>query len=175
MKKKTITVFGSSLPREGEPEFVDAFKLGQMLAGKGFIVCTGGYQGIMNAVSKGAVENGGKAIGITVKNWGAKPSKYLSEEIKCENLFARINKLVDVGDGFVILRGGTGTLLELAVVWEYMNKHIIETKPVACHSSLWKEIVFQMEKQIEVEKRVNGLIKYFKNIEDIAGYLAGRL
>ena len=32
-------------------------------------------------------------------------------------------------------------------------------KPVACHSEMWKEIVSIMEKQIEKEKRVTGLIK----------------
>ena len=84
--KKTITVFGSSRPVEGEEEFNTAYSLGKLLAQKGFNVCTGGYQGIMNAVSKGAIEAGAEAIGVTVDGWSAVPSKYLTKEIKCSNL-----------------------------------------------------------------------------------------
>ncbi len=169
--KKTITIFGSSLPKCGDAEYESAYKLGSLLAGKEFNICTGGYQGIMNAASKGAVENGGQAIGVTVDLWGATPSKYLTEEIKCKSLFERITKLVELGDGYVILQGGTGTLLELAVVWEFMNKNLSKIKPVACHSSMWKEITGIMEKQIEHEGRKNGLIKSFDDIEEICSYL----
>ncbi len=66
---KTITVFGSSQPKEGNEEFNSAYKLGILLAKNNFNVCTGGFQGIMNAVSKGAVENGAEAIGVTVDLW----------------------------------------------------------------------------------------------------------
>ncbi len=169
--KKTITIFGSSIPKEGEKEYEVAYKLGILLAKKGFDVCTGGYHGIMDAVSKGATEYGAEAIGITVDLWGAKPSKYLTRQIECKTLFERITKLVEFGNGYVILQGGTGTLLELSVVWEFMNKNLSPIKPIACHSNLWKEIVSLMEKQIEHEGRKNGLVKFFNTPEEIADYL----
>ncbi len=81
------------------------------------------------------------------------PSKYLTKEIKCQSLFERISTLVDLGDAYIILQGGTGTLLELAVVWEMMNKRMLNAKPIVCHSSLWKEIVRVMEKQLKHENR----------------------
>ncbi|MCB9247843.1 MAG: hypothetical protein H6613_04515 [Ignavibacteriales bacterium] len=56
MKTKTVTVFGSSMPKPGEEEYENAYLIGKLLAQKGFNVCTGGAQGIMDAVSKGAVE-----------------------------------------------------------------------------------------------------------------------
>ena len=169
--KKIITVFGSSLPKGGDEEYESAYRLGGFLATNGFNVCTGGYQGIMDAVSKGAAENGGEAIGVTVDLWGSTPSKYLTKEIKCNSLFERISKLVDLGDGYVILQGGTGTLLELSVVWEFLNKNLLKAKPVACHSTMWKEIVSVMEKQIEHEGRRTNLITCFDNIEQICVYL----
>lgn len=168
---KIITVFGSSLPRDGDKDYEEAYKLGRLLAECGFDVCTGGYQGVMDAVSRGAREGGGEAIGVTVDKWGAARSKYLTKEIKCETLFERILKLVDLGDGYVILPGGTGTLLELAVVWEFMNKNLIGIKPAACHSRMWKEIIEIMERQIEREGRRNGLVRYSDNIEEICLYL----
>jgi uncharacterized protein (TIGR00730 family) len=169
--KKTITVFGSSQPKEGSEEFETAYKLGKQLAKNNFNVCTGGFQGTMNAVSKGAVENGGEAIGVTVDLWRAERSKYLTKEIKCETLFERILKLVETGDAYIALQGGTGTLLELAVIWEMMNKRMLNVKPIACHSNMWKEIVNVMEEQLKHENRPGKFVKVFNNIEWIVNYL----
>ena len=172
---KTITVFGSSRPVDGEEEYITAYNLGKQLAQRGFNVCTGGYQGIMNAVSRGAAENGAEVIGITVKGWGAIPSKYLSNEIKCENLNERLQKLIDTGDAYVVLQGGTGTLLELALVWELINKKMIPVKPIVSHLSMWKDIAEIIDKQLVIEKRVTGLVKNLTNVEEIAAYLTDKL
>lgn len=173
--KKTVTVFGSSLPIEGDAEFETAYRLGSLLAQKGFSVCTGGYQGIMNAVSKGAYENQGEAIGILVDFWNSTPSNYLTKKIECDTLFERIEKLMNAGDAYVILQGGTGTLLELAAVWEFMNKDLSPIKPAACHSSVWSEITSAMDKQMIKEKRKTGLIKPFETVEEIVEFLSREL
>jgi uncharacterized protein (TIGR00730 family) len=169
--KKTITIFGSSRPNEGEAEYDTAYNLGRLLAQKGFDVCTGGYQGIMNAVSRGAAENGAEAIGITIEGWGVVPSKYLTKEIKCASLNERLEKLVSAGDAYVVLQGGTGTLLELALVWELINKRMLKIKPIASHSVMWKEIAAIIDKQLTIEKRVAGLIRNFSTPEEITDYL----
>ncbi|QQS36111.1 MAG: LOG family protein [Ignavibacteriales bacterium] len=168
---KTITVFGSSIPKQGDEEYATAYELGKLLAQNNFSVCTGGYSGIMEAASKGAVDNGSDAIGVTVRDWKSIPNKFLTKNIVSDNLFERIQTLIKSGDGFVILKGGTGTLLELAAVWELMNKNILQVKPVACHSNMWKQIVEIMEVQIESEKRKTGLIKCFDNVSDMVTYL----
>ncbi len=173
--KKIITVFGSSLPSEGEEEYIIAEELGRKLAKNNLNVCTGGFGGIMNAVSKGAVSEGAEAIGVTVDLWNAPPSKYLTKEIKCKTLFERIEKLISFGSAYVVLQGGTGTLLELAVIWEFMNKGLLNKKPVATHSTMWKEIVEIMEKQILKEKRKTGLIKSFESVNEIVNYLVSKL
>ena len=172
---KIVTIFGSSLPKEGDAEFENAYLLGKLLAQSGIDVCTGGYRGIMHAVSKGAAENGGKAIGVTIDPWGSVPSEYLTEEIKCRTLFERISKLVELGDAYVILRGGTGTLLELAVVWEFMNKNLLVRKPIICHSDMWKSITEIMEAQIRHEGRETGIVKHSDSIKEIADYIIASL
>ena len=170
-----ITIFGSAVPKPGEKEYEDAYQLGKFLASNGFNVCSGGYQGIMDAVSKGATEQGAEAIGITVDLWGSTPSKYLTKNIKCETLFERISKLIEYGDGFVILKGGTGTLLELAAVWEMINKNLLRKKPVACYSKMWKDIVNIMDVQLESEKRETGIIKCFENYFEIINFLIEKI
>lgn len=173
--KKTITVFGSSLPKPGEPEFETAYRLGTLLAINGFNVCSGGTAGIMEAVSKGVSENGGEAVGVTLDYLNSSANRYLTREIKCSALFDRIENLISLGDAYVVLQGGTGTFLELAAIWEFMNKELIRTKPIACHSSMWKEIGNIIDKQIEKEKRISGLVSYFDDPEEIVRFLKEKI
>ncbi len=173
--KGTITVFGSSQPLPGESEYEIAYRLGKLLGEAGFSVCTGGYQGIMDAVSKGAVETGAKAIGITVDYFNAIPSKYLSKEIRCNTLLERIQKLVESGDGYAVLTGGTGTMLELSVVWEYVNKKIIEQKPIVCNGDMWLQLIETMDERMARENRETGLVKWYGEIDDCANYLIDKL
>jgi len=172
---KTITVFGSSKPVEGEEEYNIAYSLGYKLAGYGFTVCTGGYLGIMEAASKGAVEAGGKAIGVTVESWGRSGNRFLTEEIVCPELFDRLNKLIELGDAFVVLQGGTGTLLEFAAVWEFSNKGMMDHRPIVCHSQVWKDIITAMNKQMEREGRSTELINTLDTVDEIVGFLTSEL
>jgi len=173
--KKIITIFGSSKPINNEEQYLTAYTLGKNLALNGFDVCTGGFNGIMEAASKGTVEGGGEAIGVTVNLWGGRTNKFVTKEIMCDTLLERINKLIELGDGFVVLQGGTGTLLELAVVWEYINKGLMNSKPIACHSSIWKTIVSEMNEQMKLEGRSADMVKSFDTIEGIVEYLKGSL
>lgn len=175
MKNKFVTVFGSSIPRPGDAEYETAFQLGKRFAENEINVCSGGFQGIMDAVSKGAVENGVQAIGVTLDLYNSMPSRYLTKEIRCNSLFERLNNLLEIGDAFVVLQGGTGTLLELALVWEFMNKGLMNEKPFVCHNSMWKSIVEIMEKQILKEKRKTGLIKCFDDVNDCADFIISKL
>ena len=173
--RKIITVFGSSIPKPGEEEYETAYKLGKLLAKNNFDVCSGSYYGIMDAVSKGAAEGGSKAIGITVKTFNRNPSEYLTKEIVANTLFERIDKLIEIADGYIVLRGGTGTLVELSVVWEYINKDIMELKPIACHGKMWKPLVEEIDNRMKFEGRKTGVEKHFSKIEKIVGYLSDSL
>ena len=173
--QKTITIFGSSIPQHGDEQYAAAEKLGELLALKGFNICSGGNLGIMEAVSKGAVRNGAKAIGITLDTVGFTSNKYLTEKIICASLFDRITKLIQYGDGYVIFKGGIGRLLEISAVWELMNKDLLTVKPIVCHSKMWKEIVSVMNDQLRKENRLTDLVKCFNSVEDIVEYLSEAL
>ena len=173
--KKIITVFGSSKPVNNEEQYLTAYKLGKQLALSGFDICTGGFNGIMEAASKGAVEGGSEAIGVTVNLWNGRTNKYVTKEIICDTLFERIDKLIEIGDGFVVLQGGTGTLLELAAVWEYFNKGLLDQKPITCHSKIWRVIVSEMNQQMKLEGRNFEMVKVFETVEEIADYFKANL
>ena len=175
MTNKTITIFGSSLPIPGEQEYEDAYKISKKLAALGFNICSGGSMGIMDAVSKAAVEEGREAIGVTVKIFNTPATKYLTKEIKCDTLFQRLDNLVNLGDGFIVLPGGTGTLVELSLIWELFNKNVLEEKPTAAFGSLWNDIVSTLDKRVAYEKRKVNLIKLFNSIDDLVEYFNAEL
>jgi uncharacterized protein (TIGR00725 family) len=168
---KTITIFGSAISKEDDTQYKFAYELGASLAKNGFNICTGGYGGIMEAASKGAYDNAGFVYGVTIELWNKEPNKYLTVEVREDRLFERIIKLLELGDAYIILQGGTGTLLEFAAVWEYANKNLQQPKPIICNSNMWKEIVDVMNKQMLLENRRTDLVKCADNVNDILDYL----
>ena len=42
----------------------------------------------------------------------------------------RIDKMMQMSAGYVFLEGGTGTLSELGLVWEYVAKGLIDPRPI---------------------------------------------
>ena len=172
---KTITIFGSAIPRKDDAQYKFAYELGAALAKEGFNICTGGYGGIMEAASKGAYDNAGYVYGVTIELWNKEPNQYLTVEVREDKLFERITKLLELGDAYIILQGGTGTLLEFAAVWEYANKNLQQSKPIICHSNMWKEIVDVINGQMIVENRRTDLIRCFDTVEEIVEYLKLKL
>lgn len=173
--ERTVTIFGSSIPKPGEEQYEIAYQLGSKLADEGFNICTGGYGGIMKAASKGAYDKGGLVYAVTVDNWNSNPNPYITIEVRGKTLFERIEKLIEMGDAYVVLQGGTGTFLELAAVWEYANKKLQHEKPIICHSQMWKEIVAVMNKQMEYEGRRTDLVEISEDVNQIVGKLKSKL
>jgi uncharacterized protein (TIGR00725 family) len=173
--ERTITIFGSSIPKPGEEQYEFAYQLGARLAEEGFNICTGGYAGIMEAASKGAYDKGGLVYAVTVDHWNSKPNPYITIEVRGKTLFERIEKLIEMGDGYVVLQGGTGTFLELAAIWEYANKKLQPPKPILCHSEMWKSIVAVMDKQMQLEGRETGIVKSCESVDEIVSDLKNKL
>jgi uncharacterized protein (TIGR00725 family) len=144
-----VTVFGSSRPREHDTDYEEARVLGRALAKHGFAVCSGGYGGVMEAVSRGAKEAGGKTYGVTAEFFKtAKLNPWIDVEVHKETWEERLFELIRMAHGFVACKGGTGTLVELAVVWEMLNKSVISGKPFAVLGDFWTPI---LERVREVE------------------------
>src|SRR5947209_14763548 len=77
--QKVVTVFGSSRPRAGDADYQQARELGHALAGRGFIVCTGGYGGVMEGASRGAKEAGGRVLAVTAAFFSARANAWVDE------------------------------------------------------------------------------------------------
>ncbi len=138
MSEKTITIFGTAEAEEGGDVYALAFETGRVLAQAGFVIANGGYGGTMLAAAKGATEAGGKVIGVTCSAFERMANKYISREIVTGSLDERLDILIKLGCAYVVLPGGTGTLLELAKVWELKNKGFLEKdKPIILVGKFW--------------------------------------
>ena len=143
------TVFGSSRPSEGDADYAEARELGWALAAKGFTVCSGGYGGVMEAVSRGAKDAGGNTIGIVAHFFGREPNRWLDHVEEVETWQQRLNALIERGNCYIACKGGTGTLVELSMVWEMLNKGVMKRKPFVAMGEFWRPIV---ERVREVEQ-----------------------
>lgn len=143
MSEKIITIFGTGRAKPGDTAYSLACKVGKLLAQAGFTIANGGYGGTMLAAAEGAAEAGGQIIGVTCTAFrGSKPNKYISREIITESLDERLDTLLKLGHAYIVLPGGTGTLLELAKLWELKNKGFLDAdKPIILVGEFWQPLL----------------------------------
>lgn len=143
MAERIVSVFGTSRAEPGQPLFELAQETGRALAQAGFIVANGGYGGTMLAGAKGAAEAGGTVVGVTCKAFkNSVANEYVTREVVTESLDERLHNLIKAAHAYIVLPGGTGTLLELASVWELKNKKFLDpSKPIVLLGDFWKPLV----------------------------------
>src|SRR5216684_6367959 len=180
-KELIVTVFGSSRPHEGDADYEEARILGRALVKHGFLICSGGYGGVMEAVSRGAKEAGGKTVRVTADFFKtAKLNHWIDEEVRLQTWEERLFELIRRADAFVACKGGTETLVELAVVWEMLNKAVMTAKPFAVLGSFWEPVVDRV-RQVELGHpapwgEANGRLVYVATSPgDVANHLTGKL
>ena len=143
MGEKTVTIFGTGRAGPADSAYMLAYKIGKLLAQAGFVIANGGYGGTMLAADKGAADVGGEIVGVTCSVFKRSfANEYITREIVTGSLDERLDTLIKLGQGYVVLPGGTGTLLELAKVWELKNKGFLEAgRPIILVSGFWKPLV----------------------------------
>lgn len=136
-----VTVFGSARVQPGSDEYEDARRLGTLLARRGDVIVSGGYGGIMEAVSRGAHEARGRVVGVTMAPWAGRlaPNTFLSEENRAESLFSRIELMVE-SDALIAMPGGAGTLGELALAWNMRQMNLMKSKPLIVVGPRWQRL-----------------------------------
>ena len=142
-----ISVFGGAQPQHDSPAYEEARILGELLAERGHTVLTGGYIGVMEAVSRGAHEAGGHVIGVTCEDIEAwrKVSKnqWVKEEIRKKTLIERLQALVEGCDAAIALPGGVGTLAEISIMWNLMIVESLHRRPLILVGSGWQSTLDQ--------------------------------
>lgn len=146
-KIKQISYFGFADAASNDPLYKEAFECAKFLTSKGFIAINGGGPGTMKAVSEGAKAAGGISIGVTfyprdITNFeGRDPTNPLDQEVKTNNYLERTLKLLDLGDAYVIFRGGTGTISEFGMAWGLARLYFGHHKPLILYGDFWNQII----------------------------------
>ncbi len=169
-----VTVFGSSRATPDEAAYRDAVRLGRLLAERGYTVCSGGYTGVMEGVSRGAAEAGGTVIGVTVEAWASRqqPNAWVTREVVTPHLFERLRRLVE-SDAYVALRGGPGTLGEVALAWNLFQTESIPLRPLILVGPEWRQLVRCFEAGLRVESRDLALLQFAGTVEEVLPLLPG--
>ena len=125
---RKVCVYCGSSPG-AQPEYAKAAReLGRVLAGEGLGVIYGGSNvGLMGQLADGALESGGEVIGVIprmfvnkgIDHWG------LTEVRVVDSMHERKAIMAELGDAFIALPGGMGTLEEFfeVLTWAQLGIH----------------------------------------------------
>ncbi len=127
---RIVTIFGGSRCNEESEEYRQARRVGELLAEAGYMICTGGYLGVMEAAGRGAREHGGRVLGIVMNQFKAEPNRYLTDKVASAHFYERLQHLITRSVGFIALRGGMGTVTEVSLVWNKIQTRVIEPRPL---------------------------------------------
>lgn len=139
--RTNVVVFGASKCKPGEKAYRVATELGAAVARRGWTLVNGGYGGAMLASAQGAAGAEGHVIGVTCSFFRGKPNPHLAEQVVCDDMHARLKSLIELGDAYIVMPGSTGTLAELALVWELVNKGLIPARPILCWGDFWRPVI----------------------------------
>ena len=173
-KRMIISVFGGAAPKMGEPAYEEARRLGYLLGSEGHTLLTGGYIGVMEAVSRGGREAGAHVIGATCEqiekcHLDRKPNSFLSEEWRFETLQARLFSLIERCDLAIAMPGGAGTLAEVSIMWNEMIIEAIPHRPLILFGEQWQKTFSHFIEQFDsyISPRDRNFLVYAPDISAV--------
>jgi len=164
---KYATTFGSSTITKDEIEYKEGVLIGKHLAKNAYSVKCGGYQGLMEAISKGVHEAGGECIGMALEYFENKrpENPYLSKKIVHPTMFDRLKALIDDSELFIVQRGSLGTINEAIMVWTLLYVDLLEQKSRLCFiGKEWQHCI--TPENMLIDKRLFELIEFYDNAEE---------
>lgn len=146
---RRLTVFTGS--KHGNADvYVDAVeRFAQTIADAGLgVVFGGGHVGLMGVLADTALAAGGEVIGVMPESMTEVeiPHANLTQLDIVPDMHARKQRMAELGDAFVALPGGVGTLEELFEIWTWQQLGI-HAKPVALFNvaGFWDPLLAMIE------------------------------
>ena len=114
--------------------------MGELLGHAGFDLMTGGYDGVMEAVSRGAAQTAARITGVTLDRFGSTVNPFVTHEVPTTNFYERFGWLIDRADGYVAMHGGIGTLAEVAFAWQECVIDKVKVRPLVLVGERWRKL-----------------------------------
>lgn len=133
MKKPQIAIIGYA-GQEEYPKSIKinstcyqyAYQIGKFIGKKGWILVTGGKSGIMEESSRGCFEQNGTTVGVISGSQRNQSNKYIKVEVVTNGYPTNEESvLIGMSDVIVMIGGGAGTLIELAISYRQSKPIII--------------------------------------------------
>ncbi|HRH27118.1 MAG TPA: TIGR00730 family Rossman fold protein [Parcubacteria group bacterium] len=148
---KSVTFFGGTHFKEDAPEYQKARSVSARISKDlNYSIVTGGGPGIMEAANRGAYENGGASIGLTIElsNHQVK-NEYLTDNLDFYYFFSRKVCLSFSAEAYIFFPGGFGTLDEFYEIVTLVQTKKIEKVPIILvGSDFWKPLHILMQEQM---------------------------
>ena len=152
-------------------------ELGTWIGESGNTLVYGGSKiGLMGVLAESVIRSGGKAIGVEPQFFIDQVVQYeeLTELIVTENMSQRKAKMIELGDAFIALPGGTGTLEEISEIMSNVSLKLIDAPCILYNQhGYYDDLKRQLAKMIEIglssEERQAGICfaDSIKEIKDI--------
>jgi len=163
--KAVISVIGASeIDKQIESTNIE---IGRLIAKNNYAVVCGGLSGVMEAICKGAKEEGGFTIGIIPHTEKSYANKYVDLVIPCPFSQARNIVVVLTGDICLAISGKAGTLSEMCFAWIY-DKPLVALSSVQGWSSKManqkldnrrNDMIYGVTTPLEAINKINDLLK----------------
>ncbi|HVJ81259.1 MAG TPA: LOG family protein, partial [Planctomycetia bacterium] len=141
-----VTIFGSARIRPQSSEYKDVRKLAEQLAKMGCRIVTGGGPGLMQAANAGAndahPDRPEASIGIRIDlEHEQTVNAFVGQAYRHRTFFSRLHHFVLLSNAFVVMPGGIGTTLELAMVWQLLQVRKLYGTPLILVGEMWEKLV----------------------------------
>lgn len=172
---KKVAIFGDAEAKKTDQHFIDAYNTAKLLAENGYIIVNGGGPGVMLAATLGAKAGGGKVEVVIMKhkkveNFEGENKENISladKIVKTKNYPERLNKLVEVGEAFVIFNGGVGTLSEIGLTWIMAKFEYGEHEPLIFFGENMANLIKEMKVDLDLNQLENKLYQIAYSPEEV--------
>jgi uncharacterized protein (TIGR00730 family) len=165
MHRIEVGVLGSARLTEPDGRWTQAYTLGGLLADAGYAVVSGGYGGLMAAVSRGAHERGGYVIGLSMLHWtGIEPNRWNADLRWSSTYGERLNHILRC-DAVIALPGGVGTLSEMAVAWSASQTEG-RALPIILLGDCWPPLVASFREHLIISDQDLNLLRFADSPEE---------
>lgn len=155
---KSVTFFGSARFDENNEYYDKARKISAKITKElGYSIISGGGPGIMEASNRGAFENGGESIGLTIELPNEQViNPYVKKQMEFYYFFSRKVCLSFAAEAYLFFPGGFGTMDEFYEILTLVQTHKIHPVPIILvGSDFWKKIENLMREEMLAKKMID--------------------
>lgn len=172
--RRKVTVFGSARTKPETPEYKQAVDFGKAIVDRGYMVITGGGEGIMGAAQRGAGRDNSFGLNIRLPFEQAPNDEIFGDRklINFKYFFTRKLCFIKESDALVLFPGGFGTHDEGFEALTLMQTGKSQTKPIVFvdrpRGNYWKTWWRFVEDQLLDEALISKEdLALFKVVDDV--------